>query len=107
MIVLIRIILGIGFGACIGVILVGFIHLATTGGLPKSSKAVRIGPYQQYQTADSIADRWHDVKLVGACSTCGMNDSPLVRTYAGKSDYKWCAELSNLTYHLTYKTVGR
>lgn len=56
--------------------------------------------YILYETAQSIADKWHDLKLVGTCGVCGMDDAPIVVTWSGTDKCKWCAELDNLTHHL-------
>lgn len=60
--------------------------------------------YQEYVTAPSIAAKWHDMTAVGTCGICQGDDSPIVidtdPDYRFPKKCKWCAEFSNITYHL-------
>lgn len=64
--------------------------------------------YEQYQTATSIEDKWNDLSLIGRCWKCGWDDSPIINIgdrFDTTPTCKWCRELSNITWHLHYKST--
>lgn len=83
-----------------------------------SAEIVDLKPYEEYESAAVINERWHDEQRIGwPCNYCGMDDCPIVLGHPGLDNSffirlggpkcKWCAELSNINYHLATHGVRR
>lgn len=67
--------------------------------------------YVEYESARLLARLWNDPDAIGECSTCGMDDAPiLTNKWTSKFvvvECKWCRELNDLNYHLEHKGTRR
>lgn len=84
----------------------------------KRVQYIEIGPYQEYETAPSINERWQDEERIGwPCNYCGLDDCSIVTGHPVLDDAffisisgpkcKWCAELHNINMHLATHGVRR